>query len=1591
MEKTPVLLEDSSAECTHDHRPAGPGSIGSGASRSSQDTDEDYFETQSHHSESLSERKCEAFDSTSDVEPFTDDVIVKSDVKAYCPSSDGEESSQSLSDRKQLESHKQTVTPIHNHQVTKHPKPNTQTDTPSESHHFTRQCHTQIITSFESCHCTRQPESQIQTVTPSEGHQDPGYPKSYTQIDSLSGSCHCMKHPGSYTQTCISSENYHRTRHCEFHPKEKEEEYDLEGEAQQVVNGLQAKAQPENSGTLCSVYLKPSENLNIKRTEQIIKFKSACLESKSEDCLACTGTEVFPLLSQPESHHSLPDIHLEANLNKVEEAAQELSCSVPSIVTYSQNCERQSSLPREDGLAVQNWKNIFHLDLQSCQHGLAPTSQRSVAFSIARTEQWHSVPELINLPEEKENGNPIDYLLQKIKLRKSGCIIHLPETPCEIQRKTINENSFQTSDQAKVDLVPGQMLTDKQRTGYSHWAVNVSRQTQTHNSSIAQASTLEDAGPTTAWAQERSSLQQQSSRYSEATHITPDSELSERKPRETASRNGWEQILNPCHQTSLALSMSKLEEGDSGPVDISVTCAPAVGRTSDLEQNKSAFQKGRNFESESSASPGDSEQSQGFKEETLAEISGGRCITEEERDSLLQNLSCTSSDISRNNSEQRAAKLFDTVKLAAETNIVICPELKPRVITVLVEQTGIQATQQQETCNISVTERTAAHLKSELRGWELPPPLTETKTPEEVPRSLMRESNCKTHSLYSEPSNTPHPVTDIKQEKDSLQWKQEENHSECSIMSEDQKIVTVKKETSTGVNVHIESAYDTVRKQINKPLPNASSYEFHKTILGLVEDFSWHVPSTTGSEKTSTEQEAEWRNEKETSKTEASASEAFHPNISDINLLAPIGLPNNDCNQKSYHVEDHQGHSLISKQSPKNEEDKNCTISDNKRGLCKQPSTMERKDCITEDAENISSEQLLNRNIMGVFNSVGKSEGDDTALMVLDNSSMSSINSEEMEENDLHFKGSNSSLYKAVQKQNTTSTPKKPSKFLVFTKLASFKKVKSIATENEGRGQRHSCKMRAEDCDLKRDEEDTESLQSYKLNSSSSVTVSPSSKDSAKKMKEVVQSLECSDDDDDVFESSFLFNKSMRKASRAGRIDLDDYVNSRTAERRFTNSVEAAELEGPEEQDMRKSSSENEESKSRASDGKKFRMRLTLAQKTFSNFFESKPLEKESVDQNSKGSSKMEREKPKSRQSSRKMFQKSKMLDTAKSPITINLSVPQEILPNKISHLQHSSSCRKSSTIEKQQCTNGQTARPEISNDTVTKVNPPGPCLEYTHDTISEKVRRNKDPPKELPEYEISEALGNKLDTYSEDFCLSSPSPPSDSQLALNQLTHSSPQISSTLEGQDIPSRPMSPKPQSIKHGSQYRSFRCPSRGSAISMMSLGNGFYGDGYSEVPERPKTLKPQGSLLLSLNSLDTEHHKDDSGISSQSQSSLNIVSSVNDVLKEEANKQTSQAPTERRQRDQPLPCCKKRGCQMLPSQNPSSNTESKPCTMPLLNTEGPAKDRSSTLYRHCSFDDLWTAQQKNCARKLEKEDMQTGSLKQEAVQVRNPVPS
>uniref|UniRef100_A0A4W3IEN7 Rho guanine nucleotide exchange factor 4-like n=1 Tax=Callorhinchus milii TaxID=7868 RepID=A0A4W3IEN7_CALMI len=515
-----------------------------------------------------------------------------------------------------------------------------------------------------------------------------------------------------------------------------------------------------------------------------------------------------------------------------------------------------------------------------------------------------------------------------------------------------------------------------------------------------------------------------------------------------------------------------------------------------------------------------------------------------------------------------------------------------------------------------------------------------------------------------------------------------------------------------------------------------------------------------------------------------------------------------------------------------------------------------------------------------------------------------STTSEELDENIISL-GSNSSLYKAPQKQtnnkgddrssfgsvsslNSLSTTFKNSTFSVFTKMASFRRNKSSTQERQTDTNTKvgSRKQRAGGANENKTKgkSNMNSVPVYKRHYPS-YRFHPSDQFKGHVKRECLY-LDGSDDDE-VFEGSGQL--SIKKSFDSGRsLETDDMVedqsiseNDRRNHNRSTDSTEGDDSNAEEQSIKLTAATENRYKKSKSADSLNLRVKRAFANKSISSFFESKSAEKDSSNQSAKSTKKSEGDEGKSRHMLWRRFMKLSELDSTKR---LSLSSTSNASGGE-------GQCGKSQS---------QVSSEHAKRTSTEKIDGPPP-ITASSPSVSPVMSSNIQPCDnymERPEVNTPMEQRTKMAspnglslTLTSDSCLENddglktPLSQSNSHNLFNQLSPTRVRTAN-LECMDaaFPSKPMSPKPQSPRL-SLRRSFRSSTRTSTSSWTSLDSSKITDGMSEGSERTIALKPRGSLIFSVQSLDNECQKEDSGISSQSQTSLNITSSVIDIPKDE----------------------------------------------------------------------------------------------------------
>ncbi|XP_077147211.1 rho guanine nucleotide exchange factor 4 isoform X1 [Ranitomeya variabilis] len=426
--------------------------------------------------------------------------------------------------------------------------------------------------------------------------------------------------------------------------------------------------------------------------------------------------------------------------------------------------------------------------------------------------------------------------------------------------------------------------------------------------------------------------------------------------------------------------------------------------------------------------------------------------------------------------------------------------------------------------------------------------------------------------------------------------------------------------------------------------------------------------------------------------------------------------------------------------------------------------------------------------------------------------------------------------------------------------------------------------------------------------------------------------------DDDLYENSFLYNRSMRKASGSGRIDLENFT-------RLRNDVSTVKMPEPPEptysQDLPKLQLDNNDIKNsnKSTEGKRLKERLSWAHKSFSSLFDFKNLEKENTAQNMDSITKDERKKLRPHQMSWRALRKNKERDSIKRLSVLTLST-QDI---------NSSKPRKESKekIDTYGDNHSSVVPDLLSGSSYTEFND-----NYQMSISPESAHENVD----IRRSAKCGATANARNSFDQSMTCTiyNPSEPSMMRQS-SSLSYGN--IYSNAVLNSMPCRPMSPKPQSQWPNYQRKSLR-NSRASATSMTSLGTSSPLDAYLDSAEASMVFKP-----WMVNSLENEALKEDSGISSQSQASIYTTSSTSDILKEDDTKQQNQPTTIKVPREKVLQ--KKKTSEFLVFTFPNMDT-SKTCTLPMLTSVEHGKDSENRntrlLFRSLSCDDLWVNQRK-----------------------------
>ncbi|XP_053453117.1 rho guanine nucleotide exchange factor 4 isoform X1 [Nycticebus coucang] len=390
-----------------------------------------------------------------------------------------------------------------------------------------------------------------------------------------------------------------------------------------------------------------------------------------------------------------------------------------------------------------------------------------------------------------------------------------------------------------------------------------------------------------------------------------------------------------------------------------------------------------------------------------------------------------------------------------------------------------------------------------------------------------------------------------------------------------------------------------------------------------------------------------------------------------------------------------------------------------------------------------------------------------------------------------------------------------------------------------------------------------------------------------------------------------------------------------------TGLVEGGDVGTRRELHSRRPSTESCSAKRLKTTEKRLRARLALAHKTFSNFFESKVLEKEKSDECSSSSSKGQG-KSRLRQSSWRAFLKGKDAESPKRPSPVNLLLGQEIPAPPVTD----SHCEVW-TEDKEDCV--------FSHHWA----PPRPATPLSsRRLVSPEHRRRSEPSiKCTAPPEGGRYLASGI--FPETPWPPSPSSPQAPQTGVHRTLPSSSACCLTLDVPDTPCRPLSPKPLSPRPGALGTGLHYPGRASAISMVSLGSCSDMDSSSGTPQGPKISKARTSLLLSLQMLNQDDWKEDSRTRGQRSCGLSPAPWLRDLPGSESHMSWEDPPGEK--------SCLSHGQKAFhtgPAQGSCPTTGRVTQTLPR---EAPSLPGSIPRRPPISLDDLWL--EKTQRKKLE----------------------
>ncbi|XP_025892166.1 uncharacterized protein LOC112944857 [Nothoprocta perdicaria] len=1041
-EKTPEPVENyvSEGEFEDDLSSSTPSTQELEIRGSSQETDEDYFETLSHQSESLSDVKTEPYESASETESVASDLTGETCLDSNCLSAEKKDLCCSLSKAK--------------------------VDTTNEPK------------------CSRHPEfrQQVQLEASSKIKATPRKNEFHIQMSKSEG-----EEEGDEKQTLTSVIS-------NLENKVSQQNIVSKTDKKVIVEGLQAKAEFESSTVQSCVDSVLAEDAVARQKKQSAALSIACFKASSESCLIFPEVQKLPFQSDAAPSCSLPNIHFETNgtYDGSHAGASEYKCELgplSSIKCHRENlvnsdeitCKRIKQGSTEAMLASDSFFHQSHLKSKSQPPLIRP--------EIAERKTWHSVPENISALNMGEYVGDCYHLTDKF--RWSCSRIHLQGLDFEYASKNLERVAISPEKAVKVDGESGikrsLLNTSKDLNGDqlsqpadSHQYVdcNLHSKSETCGLSPETADTCAESS-SSAWR---------------------NADVCDPKQKETSSAlacepviiNAEELVKNDQYKSEKDLEACRFPcdinaESGIGDTDNAVSCLvgfPDVAENRDWGYSVNYVSPGRKPQNTLEDSGLDGLDSQLSGREVMVEKRGlkatsnilfgwkalettlqpgGSDTRAKHKDSMQQNTSCKTGALSccseqvTNEHPTFQRKDEDSVFALEMTpssdyidqgkHLMNFPEVKPALIIVSVEQKGLQS----KTLNDDLSTETVTRTRRDLVSSDLVSPHIVSKPHDDPERVLNKCCSCKEQilSIYPFPSGAEvlsawdtaeikSEVSQQKLEKTDLVSSLGFSCSNCTVTSGKVEFGSVNLPLDNDILVaedRADESSEALLKSHSRTAIRTSEVEPHRTRTHSELELkkSW---TETRDDQVTKEKEFKVHQGREEDKCITTAVALEEDGVS--NLYEGDGAD-----------DDLQGPNITCKQGTGMETTKGCYGSKEQINIYEDPSTRERKggDAMEDTA---SKDNALNLDVPDVFNCSGKRENHNVCRLGLDNISMCSTNSEEMDESSCHILGSNSSLHKAVQKTTKNGNTGRSPRFLVFSKMTSFRKTKPATAESQG-------------------------------------------------------------------------------------------------------------------------------------------------------------------------------------------------------------------------------------------------------------------------------------------------------------------------------------------------------------------------------------------------------------------------------------------------------------------------------------------------------------------------------------------------------------